>query len=187
MPRLFIAIAMPEDIAFELDRLCEGLPGVRWTDVDDFHLTLRFIGQVDHATFCDIGEALTSVSMPPIELRLKGIGQFPPRGHPHTLWVGLEDGREVHRLRRHIERILAEHIGLPPERRKFAPHVTIGRVKEPLPDHRYGRFLQSRALFRSSPFIVTRFALYSSILRPEGAEHVVEAEYDFVTGQAERL
>ncbi len=187
MPRLFIAIPMPEEIAEQLDALCEGLPGVRWTDLEQFHLTLRFIGQVDNATFYDIGEALTTVSMAPFELRLRGIGQFPLRGHPHTLWVGLEDGEPVRRLRRRIERVLEQQVGLEPERRKYAPHVTIGRVKEPLPEHRYGRFLQSRSLFRSSPFPVTGFTLFSSILRPEGAEHVAEARYDFVSGAFERV
>ncbi len=185
MPRLFIALSIPEPVGDELDRLCSGLPGVRWTFADAFHLTLRFIGEVDHNTFYDIGEALSGISLPPFEMRLKGIGQFPPRGMPHTLWAGVEDPESVLRLRRKIERILIE-LGLPPERRKFVPHVTLGRVKEPLPAERFGRFLARRALFRSSAFPVSRFGLYSSILRRQGAEHVLEAEYDFVTGVMER-
>ncbi len=186
MPRLFVAVPMPEEIAEELDRLCEGLPGVRWTDLDDFHLTLRFIGEVDQATFCDIGEALMSVSLPPFELRLRGIGHFPPRGEPHTLWAGVEDPEPVRRLRRAVERAL-EEAGIEPERRKFVPHVTLGRVKEPLPPSRFASFLCRTALFRSSAFTVSGFTLYSSWLRPEGALHVPEAIYDFVTGAFERV
>lgn len=185
MIRLFVAIPIPEEIAEEVDRLCDGLPGVRWTDMDDFHLTLRFIGEVDEPTFCDIGEALAGVSMEPFEMRLRGIGHFPPRGHPHTLWVGVEDPEPVVRLRRRIERVL-EDVGIGPERRRFVPHVTIGRVREPLPEHRFGRFLQRTSLFRSSPFPVSGFTLFSSQLRREGALHIVEAEYDFVTGAVER-
>ena len=186
MPRLFIALAMPEEIAEEIDSLCTGLPGVRWTELEQFHLTLRFIGEVDHNTFYDIGEALMSVSAPPFEMRLKGIGQFPPRGAPHTLWVGVEDAEPLLRLRRRIERVLAE-VGLEPEHRKFTPHVTLGRVKEPLPQDRFGSFLRRTALFRSSPFAVSSFGLYSSLLRPDGAVHTLEAEYDFVTGTVERV
>ncbi|HFA59937.1 MAG TPA: RNA 2',3'-cyclic phosphodiesterase [Rhodospirillales bacterium] len=185
MPRLFVALAMPEPVAEELDRLCSGLPGVRWTYAEQFHLTLRFIGEVDPTTFCEIGEALASVSLPPFEMRLKGIGQFPPRGMPHTLWAGVEEAEPVVRLRRRIERVLND-LGLAPERRKFVPHVTLGRVREPLPRDRFGSFLARRALFRSSPFPVSRFGLYSSVLRPQGAEHLLEAEYDFVTGVMER-
>ncbi len=185
MPRLFVALAMPETIAEELDRLCNGLPGVRWTDLEQFHLTLRFIGEVDPGTFCEIGEALTSVTLPPFEMRLKGIGQFPPRGMPHTLWAGVEEAEPVLRLRRRVERVLHD-VGFAPERRKFVPHVTLGRVREPLPEDRFGAFLARRSLFRSSPFAVSSFGLYSSVLRPEGAEHLLEAEYDFVTGVMER-
>ncbi|GBD44512.1 RNA 2',3'-cyclic phosphodiesterase [bacterium HR40] len=186
MPRLFVAVRVPEEISEEMDRLCTGLPGVRWTEMEQFHLTLRFIGEVDHNTFYDIGEALMAVSAEPFELRLRGIGQFPPRGEPHTLWVGVEDAEPLLRLRRRIERALAE-AGVEPEHRKFVPHVTLGRVKEPLPQERLGAFLRRTALFRSSPFPVSCFGLFSSRLRPEGAVHTLEAEYDFVAGTMERV
>lgn len=186
MPRLFVALPMPDEISEEIDSLCTGLPGVRWTEMEQFHLTLRFIGEVDHNTFYDIGEALMSVSLPPFEMRLRGIGQFPPRGEPHTLWVGVEDAEPLLRLRRRIERALAE-AGIEPERRKFVPHVTVGRVKEPLPHDRFGSFLRRTSLFRSSAFPVSSFGLYSSLLRPSGAVHTLEAEYDFVAGTMERV
>jgi 2'-5' RNA ligase len=78
MPRLFIALDLPEDVTAGLERLCEGLPGMRWVEADQFHLTLRFIGEVDQGTFYEIGEALARVSHPPFELALTGLGQFPP-------------------------------------------------------------------------------------------------------------
>ena len=127
MPRLFVALDPPEEVKDALDRLCEGLPGVRWSDPQQFHLTLRFIGEVGQGLFYEIGEALAGVSHPPFELSLKGLGQFPPRGAPHTLWVGVDDqSGAVATLRRRIERRLGE-VGVEPERRKFAPHVTLGR------------------------------------------------------------
>ena len=75
MPRLFIALELPEDVSAALDRLCEGLPGMRWAEADQFHLTLRFIGEVGQGLFYEIGEALARVSHPPFELALKGLGQ----------------------------------------------------------------------------------------------------------------
>jgi 2'-5' RNA ligase len=187
MPRLFIALAPPEEVAEALDRLCEGLPGIRWNDAEQFHLTLRFIGEVGQRTFYEIGEALAGVTHPPFELALKGIGQFPPRGAPHTLWVGVEDpAGALGVLRRRIERVLGE-AGVPAERRKFAPHVTLGRFKAPPPEERLASYLFRRNLFRTAPFPVSSFGLYSSQLRPEGSLYAHEAEYDFVAGTVERV
>ena len=185
MPRLFVALPMPDEVAAQLDRLCVGLPGVRWTEPGQFHLTLRFIGEVENGTFYEIGEALAGVTHPPVELRLKGLGHFPQRGGPQTLWAGLESPDALAPLKRRIERVL-DAVGLEPERRKFAPHVTLGRFRNPPPEERFGSWLAARALFRSSPFPVSAFSLYSSVLRPEGPLHVLEAEYDFVTGVMER-
>lgn len=187
MPRLFVALDPPEEVKDALDRLCEGLPGIRWSDVDQFHLTLRFIGEVGQGTFYEIGEALARVGQAPFELALKGIGQFPPRGSPHTLWAGVEDPTGgVASLRRRIERALAE-VGVPPERRKFAPHVTLGRFRGPPPEERLASWLFRRNLFRSPAFPVSSFGLYASQLRPEGSLYTLEAEYDFVAGVVERV
>lgn len=185
MPRLFVALTMPPEIAAELERLCVGLPATRWGDPEQFHLTLRFVGEVDHGTFMEIGAALGEVSHPPFALRLKGIGHFPPRGAPQALWAGIEDAAELGSLRRRVGRVLAD-LGLPRERRNFEPHVTLGRFRAPPPEGRFGSWLAGRALFRSSPFYVSSFALFSSQLRPEGPLHALEAEYDFVTGVMER-
>jgi len=186
MPRLFIALDPPDEVKDALDRLCEGLPGVRWSDPQQFHLTLRFIGEVGQGTFYEIGEALAGVSHPPFELALKGLGQFPPRGAPHTLWVGVEDpSGAVGTLRRRIERVLGD-VGLEPERRKFAPHVTLGRFRTPPPQDRLASYLFRRNLFRSERFPVSSFGLYASQLRPEGSLYTLEAEYDFVAGVVER-
>ncbi len=187
MPRLFIALDLPEDVVGALDRLCEGLPGVRWTEIEQFHLTLRFIGEVGQGVFYEIGEALAGVSHQPFEIALKGLGQFPPRGAPHTLWAGVEDpAGALPTLRRRIERVLEES-GLEPERRKFVPHVTLGRFKAPPPEERFASYLFRRNLFRTERFPVSSFALYSSQLRPEGALYTMEASYDFVAGVAERV
>lgn len=187
MPRLFIALDLPEDVTGALDRLCEGLPGIRWSDPDQFHLTVRFIGEVDQGVFYDVGEALADVHHAPFELALKGLGQFPPRGAPHTLWVGVDDpSGGLASLRRRVERRL-EEAGLEPERRKFVPHVTLGRLKSPPPEERLASYLFRRNLFRTEAFPVSSFGLYSSKLRPEGSVYTLEASYDFVAGVAERV
>lgn len=186
MPRLFVAVDLPDEVTAQLERLCIGLPAIRWLGPDQLHLTLRFIGEVEHALFYEVGEALASISLRPFELRLKGLGLFPHRGAPHTLWVGVDEAAELGQLKRRVDRVL-EEAGVAPERRKFTPHVTIGRFREPPPQPRLASFIEGRALFRSEPFLVTGFALYSSVLRPEGALHIREARYDFVSGLMERV
>jgi 2'-5' RNA ligase len=186
MPRLFVALDLPEETIDELARLCQGLPGARWTEPEDFHLTLRFLGEVDLPLFYEIGEALADVQLPPFELELVGLGTFPPRGPATALWVGVRDASVLDPLRRRIDRLL-DRLGLPREKRRYVPHVTLARFRLPPPDDRLGSWIVRRALFRSGPFPVSSFNLYSSRLRPEGAEHQIEASYDFVTGVMERV
>jgi RNA 2',3'-cyclic 3'-phosphodiesterase len=185
LPRLFVAIAMPDEVEDACDRFARGFPDARWTELDDLHLTLRFIGAVEHSAFYEIGEALAHVSLPPFELRLAGIGQFPPRGPLRQLWIGVSANAGLDRLRRRIDRCVLE-AGLPPERRKFVPHVTLARFLQPPPEREVASYLQRHSLLRLPPFPVDSFGLYSSILRAERAEHVLEAEYNFVTGSMRR-
>lgn len=185
MPRLFVALRLPEDIADHLDRLCEGLPGARWTEVDRFHLTLRFIGEVDHPTFYEIGEALMNVTMPPFELQLRGLGQFPPEGGVRQLWIGMAPSDGLQRLKRQIDRAVSG-AGIKPERRRFVAHVTLARFASPPLVDRLASWVARRSLYASQPFPVSGFSLLSSRLRADGAEHLVEADYDFVTGVMER-
>jgi 2'-5' RNA ligase len=89
MPRLFVALDLPEDIKRSLEPLAAGLGDVRWMGADQQHLTLRFLGEVDDGWGRDAAEALALVPGVPFELRLKGIGHFPLRGEPRVLWVGV--------------------------------------------------------------------------------------------------
>ena len=181
MPRLFVALDLPEDIKPSLEPLGRGLGDVRWLDADQQHLTLRFLGQLDHGWTRDVADALALVPGVPFELRLKGIGHFPPRGEPRVLWVGVEKSAELKRLKRRIDRAL-EEAGIPRDGRKFAPHVTIARMRDALSPTRLGTYLMRHSLYRSAPFHVSSFHLYSSWLRADGAEHQLEASYELVPG-----
>ena len=176
---------MPSEVADALDRLGHGLPEARWTDLEDLHLTIRFVGEVDHNVFYEIGELLMDVSLPPFDLELAGIGQFPPRGALRQLWIGVAPNEALERLKRRVDRCVGE-AGVPRERRKFVPHVTLARFRQPPLEHRLARYLVRHSLVRLPAFPVSAFGLYSSTLRADGAEHVLEAEYDFVTGQMTR-
>lgn len=186
MPRLFVALRLPEETVDRVERLCRGLPGARWTEFDKFHLTLRFIGEVDHPTFCEIGEGLMNISLPPFELQLSDLGHFPPRGELRQLWVGIQPSEALLKLKRRIDRIVSQ-AGVEPERRKFIPHVTLARFAYPPAPDRLASYLARRQGFRTEAFPVSSFELLSSRLNRERAEHIVEADYDFVRGVMERV
>ncbi len=173
--RLFVAIDLPENIREQVTRLCCGLPGARWVRPEQLHLTLRFIGEVDGGMFQDIRQGLGDVAVEPFTLQLDGVGFFPPRGRPRVVWIGLRPCSGLLHLRQRIESCLVG-LGLEPEARKFAPHITIARLKN-TPPARVGRFLENHNLFCSAPFSVDEFFLYSSRLGRNGAVHRVEAEY----------
>ena len=177
MPRLFVAVDLPDDIKESLAPLTRGLGDVRWLDEDQQHLTLRFIGEIDNGELDDVVEALTLVAGAPFELSLEGIGHFPPRGEPRVIWAGVAKSEALRRLKRSVDRAL-DGIGLEPDSRKFAPHVTLARLRRPPPPHRLASWLAAHSLYRSQRFLVSGFQLYSSWLKPSGAEYTLEAGYE---------
>jgi 2'-5' RNA ligase len=147
-------------------------------DMEQMHLTLRFIGNADSSKFLDIQEALASIKAKRFALSLKGIGHFPPRGEPKVLWVGMEKSEPLFELRRKIDRSF-HRAGIENEDRKFHPHITLARLNGS-PEDWVGNFIQMHNLFRSAPFKVEEFHLYSSVLNPRGARHAIEATYGLV-------
>jgi 2'-5' RNA ligase len=172
--RLFVALALPEDVAQALALLQSGVPGARWSTREQMHLTLRFIGEVDGREATAVDDALSTISAPPFRLILKRVGQFGGR-NPSALWAGVEPNDALLHLERKIESAL-QRAGLPPETRKFTPHVTLARLK----GTRRGRvmdYLTDHALFTSPPFEVRTFILYSSQLSPNGSIYRAERAY----------
>ena len=175
MPRLFVAVDLPETVRERLVDLCGGVPGARWVPPEQFHLTLSFLGDVDGGLGKDVEEALATVSAPAFELILRGVGHFPPRGEPRVLWVGFRASEPLMALQRVVERVLAQ-AGCELERRKFHPHVTLARLKE-APARRVVEWLGTFGGFESASFQVSEVLLYSSLLGHAGATHRVERTY----------
>jgi 2'-5' RNA ligase len=176
MPRLFVAIDLPERIRDDVGSLYEAIHGAYWTPDDNIHLTLRFIGEADGETARRIDSALRSVKFEPFSMRLKSTGSFPPRGTPKILWCGIAHNDHLLRLQKQTERALTSKAGLPPETRKFAPHITIARLNDS-PESKLAQFLTDNALFETEEFAVSKIALYSSLLKRGGAVYSKEAEY----------
>lgn len=173
--RLFVGLALPEDIRTRLAGLGGGLRGARWVEPENLHLSLRFIGEVTGGIERDIDHALLAIDSPAFELSLSGLGFFDRRGKVHAVWAGVEDGNAVTRLQAKVERALVD-IGLEPEHRKYKPHVTLARIKNGKSGEA-GRFLESLGGFMSGPFKVDRMTLFLSHLGPGGAHYQVLADY----------
>lgn len=174
MPRLFVGIELPDDIRDLLDDLRAPLPGVRWIENDNLHLTLRFIGDIDNRQARELADFLGSIEIQAFEMHLEGLGTFGSK-EPRTLWAGVSAAAELEALARASERA-ARAAGLKPETRNFKPHVTIARLNKPRIEA-LTRFLTRHGKFRSASFVVSRFVLFSSKPLVGGGPYVVEDAY----------
>lgn len=166
--RLFVAIRPPAPIIERLLVIQGGIDGARWQDEGQLHLTLRFVGEVEARQAEELVDALASVSAPPFELALHGVGYFEKKGRTHTLWAGLAPSDALAALARRVD-TACRRAGLPAEPRKFMPHITVARLGAAagpvLP------FLQQQATLNSPPWQVEAFDLMESTLSPAGAEY----------------
>ncbi|WP_374466831.1 RNA 2',3'-cyclic phosphodiesterase [Ferrovibrio sp.] len=175
MIRLFVALSFPDEVRRSLAALCAGVPGARWANPEQFHLTLRFIGEVDGRIAHAISEELSSITMPDFELNLFGVGTFGDKRKANTLWAGVRPNPALNRLQEKVDNAVLR-VGLPPDRRKFAPHVTLARLNN-APFDRLGAYLSHHALYNAPPFTCDRFTLYSSFLSSSGAIYTPEHVY----------
>jgi len=175
MYRLFVAIDLPPDIAIQLQGICYGVPGARWVQPEQMHLTLCFIGEVDGVVFRDIKEGLAEIEAVGLALQVKGLGFSPPKKTPKVLWAGIAPVEEVCALRKKIGNALIG-MGLDPEGRKYSPHITLARLHD-TPLARLSRFLAGNGLFATAVFPISEFHLYSSQLTFKGPVHTIEASY----------
>lgn len=176
LKRLFTAIDLPRAAQESLLALCAGVPGARWSRREQMHLTLRFIGEVDEAQFAAIHKALTRARVPPFNMALRGVGQFPPRGAPRVLWAGVQAEAGLGQLYAQIQAALRT-AGIAEDTRPYAPHVTLARLKAAPPPESVRQFMRRHAGYESAAIAVDAFTLYSSVLAPGGAVYHVEARY----------
>lgn len=170
MPRLFIAIDIPDAIKEDLSRFSAEAPEARWVPPDQNHLTLRFIGDVEPQAAAALKKILSGLSFPPFALELRGVGHFPPgRRPPRVLWVGISENQPLLRLQQAVEAAVQE-AGILPEERPFSPHLTLARLKEPH-GAAVSAFEQRHRDLSYPPFEVKQVILFSSVLTPKGAIH----------------
>jgi 2'-5' RNA ligase len=174
MPRLFTAIEIPREVAARLTGLRGGLPSARWINPENYHLTLRFIGDVDMPTAEAAAEALARVDRAAFDLTLSEVGALGTR-KPTAIVVHPRPAPALIELQAEHERLM-QRIGLPPEGRKYTPHVTLARLN-PRATRAAAEYLGLRGGFMTPPFRVERFVLFSSRDSVGGGPYIVEEAY----------
>lgn len=181
MPRLFTGIEIPAELRAEIARLKVPLPGGgRWTEPDNLHLTLRFVGDIEKPQAAEFADRLADVELDAFSLRLAGLGVF-GGNEPRSIWAGVEPSEALDALARANDRA-ARAAGLPPDGRQFKPHVTLARLKYATADET-ARVLQRIGAFRSQPFTVARFVLFSAKPKTGGGPYAVEEAYALRGGE----
>ena len=174
MPRLFTGLEIPPEIATELSMLRGGLSGARWIDVENYHLTLRFIGDIDERTASDVYSALERVRRPPLSVTLDGLSTF-GGDKPRAIVAKARAEAPLVELQAEHERLM-RRIGIPPEPRKFVPHVTLARLRA-AKAMAVADYLGGRGYFPNRTFEANRFVLFSSRASTGGGPYVIEAAY----------
>lgn len=174
MPRLFTGLELPEHVADALALQRGGLPGARWIDSDLYHITLRFLGDVDDHVAGEFADRLARVQRDPFPVQIEGLRAFGSR-KPHSLVASVATSPALVALQAEQERI-AQRVGLAPETRKFSPHVTLARLRG-AGEREVANYLTLRGGFSAGPFMARRFVLFSSRSTTGGGPYLVEETY----------
>ncbi|MSO72624.1 MAG: RNA 2',3'-cyclic phosphodiesterase [Rhodospirillaceae bacterium] len=160
MLRLFVGLALPDGVIARLTVMCAGLPGARWVEPQKMHITLRFIGEVDEGDAEEVDARLAGVVAGSFSLELGGLGTFGAGAKARALWAGVGTSQPLCHLQAKVESAVVR-AGLPPEGRKFTPHITLARLTRPQPA-RLQAFIEANNLFQAGPFSVDQFSLFES-------------------------
>lgn len=174
MTRLFIGLELPQAAVDGLGRLRGGVDGARWQSDAQFHLTLRFIGEVAPGRIPEIRSALARIAFHAFRLEIEGLGIFGKLRKPRALWAGVRDPVPLKHLHEKIDQALVR-VGIAPEEHKFRPHVTLARFRGR--SDRLERYLVDHHGFALAPLWVDHFSLFSSHLGHEGAHYAVEDRF----------
>jgi RNA 2',3'-cyclic 3'-phosphodiesterase len=174
MPRLFTGLELPDGVVSQLALMRGGVVGARWLEPEDYHVTLRFIGDIDTRAARDIAETLGGIRRPKTQVRFEGLSWF-GGDKPRAIVVKVKPEPGLMDLQADQERRL-RRIGVDPETRKYTPHVTLARLRG-VGQTSVASYLAARGALFAESFTAERFVLYSAREGSGGGPYVVEAAY----------
>ncbi len=177
MIRLFAGIELPENIKEQLYALRGGVPNARWTEKDNLHITLRFIGNIDEHEANYLHDGFSQIQAPAFDLSMAQVGFFASGAQMRHLWAGVSNYNALDFLHDKIESVISRH-GLGADKHKFHAHVTLAKLRGTTAED-VQKFLSYHSLFRSDNFYVDHFTLFSSHPHHDGngSYYRVEAQY----------
>jgi len=181
--RCFIAVEISRPVLVEIEEYINQLrplaSNIRWTKTSGMHVTLKFLGEIPESQVESVKDRLAPIRLPhqAFNLTAQGSGFFPSRNNPRIIWIGLDqdEERSLFRIHQWVDDVM-EPLNFQREKRRFSPHITVGRVKNP------GNFTKLISYLEANPFPATTFSVDSvnlmrSRLKPEGAEYSVLESY----------
>jgi len=150
---------------------------VKWVDLENVHITLKFLGEVQDDKIPAVRSKLKFISkmFNEFESLLKGVGIFKDYYHPKVLWFGLRNCNEFERIKNEIENSLGD-LGFEVDYKKFTPHLTVGRFKDPGSVKELQKLVNSNQDLYFQPIPVKELILFESLLKNEGPEYkIIEA------------
>jgi 2'-5' RNA ligase len=178
--RLFVALALPDDIRWQLRLICGGLAGAgRWVPPENFHITLRFLGEVDGRDSEYVDAALAGIRAPRFSLRLKGVDAFTSGQRVKSVHAVVEKSQALQHLHDKVESAVVR-AGLPPEGQKYTPHVTVAWPKD-VSLTKLQHYLMEHSLFKTELFAVTHFTLFASEMGSEQSVYTALRSYALST------
>src|SRR6478735_2913034 len=184
MPRLFTALEIPAEVASTLTLHRGGLVGARWIEPADYHVTLRFLGDVDRRMAHDVDSFLADLQTQPFEVPLDAL-RSAGGDKPRAVFARVQPSSQLSELPAYIERLM-RRCGLPAEGRKFGPHVTLARLRDTSPVE-VAHHLGLHPIIRPITFTARRVALMSSRDSTGGGPYVLEAAYPLGPSYPNRL
>lgn len=185
--RLFTAIELSPEARDQIARAAEDLrqtfrnanmdDAFRWVDAGNLHLTLRFLGNIEHEAAGRMCQAMREpIARAPISITLGRLGTFPSRGRPRVLHAAVEQGADdMSRLRDEVDARFAPLCSWQPETRPFAPHLTLARARDTAKFNPvdFSRLLES-VEWPAVSFRASAVTLFSSRTLPSGPEYTPE-------------
>jgi 2'-5' RNA ligase len=178
MPRLFAALELPHHAVMQLSLLRGGLPGARFIDPENYHLTLRFMGDMENHIADEVMTGLDRVKQRSFTFGINGLGVFGGK-KPHSIYAAPTPCPELFALHEEIDRICFR-LGLSPDSRKFTPHITIARLRQVSPESA-AKYLSERGGFSIPQLQIREFALLSSRDSTGGGPYICEERYGLGT------
>lgn len=181
--RTFIAIELDKTIKDTVSALIQKLDtggrNFRWVKPQGMHLTLKFLGEVSEDKITEVKSVLGSIAKDysRFPLSLKETGTFPPAARvPRVVWIGIEKNEFLQNIQARVEKEL-HNIRFPKEKRKYHPHLTLGRVKGLQNIETVMETLNQNKEAEFGRMTVNKITLFKSTLKPTGAEYTILSEF----------